>query len=426
MENIMEIAGTALKGDVVDWLSSQLHESPHDTRRGLETALPLSIAGLAAHTTQGAKAEELLGAIRGGNYPRVDASEIPKLMADPTSTTRLTQSSSSFVNRIFGNKLSSVLDTLSGQTGVSRASASTLLGLATPLVLSAVGKETKARNLDANGLSAFLSEQGRRVSSILPGPFANLFGGATAGLSDVQQRARGATEDTMRRASSTAPIAREPKRSGLGWGALILALLALGALFLLLRRAQTPVVSDIKVPEVPENIVPDVPALKPGEMEPGPTQEAAGDAVARRGEDTREGTQAEALSAQSGTTGFVAFLASNEALPRRYELVGLEFPAASASLPSNRTLDEVANALKQQPSARIRIEGFTDATGGSEDNEALSLSRATAVKSYLVARGVPGERIEAVGRASDRPRADNETQEGRARNRRVELVVIQR
>jgi OOP family OmpA-OmpF porin len=365
MENIMEIAGTALKGDVVDWLSSQLHESQHDTRRGLETALPLSIAGLAAHTQSGPRAEELLGAIRGGNYPRVDPTEIPKLMSDPTSTTRLTQSSSSFVNRIFGNKLSSVLDTLAGQTGVSRASASTLLGLATPLVLSAVGKETKARNLDANGLSSFLSEQGRRATSILPGPFANLFAGAqTPNLADVQQRARGATQDTMRRVSSTTGIPSEHKRSGLGWGALILGLLALGALFLLLRRAQTPVVSDIRVPEVPENIVPDVPGLK----------EDTGEKPA--GEVENAGTRVQILSPATGTTALTTYLAGTEPLPRRYELQGIEFPTSSSMIPSNEMLDEVASALKKHPDAKVRIEGFTDATGTMADNEALSLSRA--------------------------------------------------
>jgi outer membrane protein OmpA-like peptidoglycan-associated protein len=86
-------------------------------------------------------------------------------------------------------------------------------------------------------------------------------------------------------------------------------------------------------------------------------------------------------------------------------------------------LDEVANALAEQGFKKIVIEGHTDSRGSVKQNEALSLSRATAVKTHLVSRGLDATKIEAVGLASTRAVDTNDTQEGRANNRRVEIVV---
>jgi outer membrane protein OmpA-like peptidoglycan-associated protein len=86
-------------------------------------------------------------------------------------------------------------------------------------------------------------------------------------------------------------------------------------------------------------------------------------------------------------------------------------------------LDQVARALADDPGAAIVVEGHTDSTGLAAANEDLSRRRAEAVRDYLIAHGVDRERIRAVGLASSRPIADNRTPEGRANNRRVEIVV---
>jgi len=98
----------------------------------------------------------------------------------------------------------------------------------------------------------------------------------------------------------------------------------------------------------------------------------------------------------------------------------------SELLPIAQTkLDEVAAALKDQGFKKIVIEGHTDSRGSAKDNEKLSLARATSVKNQLVSRGLDTAKIEAVGLASTRPVATNDTPEGRANNRRVELIVTE-
>ena len=93
-------------------------------------------------------------------------------------------------------------------------------------------------------------------------------------------------------------------------------------------------------------------------------------------------------------------------------------PAAQAKL------TEVANALTQQsPDGKIVVEGHTDAQGKEAFNLDLSTRRAQAVRDYLASHGVAPDRITAQGLGFSRPIADNKTPEGRANNRRVEIVV---
>ncbi len=96
----------------------------------------------------------------------------------------------------------------------------------------------------------------------------------------------------------------------------------------------------------------------------------------------------------------------------------------SALLPAAQDrLSQVADALKGSPNRDITIEGHTDSRGSAALNEALSLKRAESVRSYLAERGVPAERMKAVGLGPQRPVADNASAEGRANNRRVEIVI---
>jgi outer membrane protein OmpA-like peptidoglycan-associated protein len=91
---------------------------------------------------------------------------------------------------------------------------------------------------------------------------------------------------------------------------------------------------------------------------------------------------------------------------------------------AQQKLTEVARALNDiDPSKRIVVEGHTDSRGTDETNLELSQQRATAVRDYLVSQGVAQDRITAVGRGETQPLATNETPEGRANNRRVEIVV---
>lgn len=111
----------------------------------------------------------------------------------------------------------------------------------------------------------------------------------------------------------------------------------------------------------------------------------------------------------------------------RVSTQGIYFATGSDTIrpESTGTLTEIARMLAQNSDLRLRIEGHTDDVGDSESNRALSDRRANAVMTYLVdEHGIDARRLEAVGKGEDEPVADNDTEEGRQNNRRVELVRL--
>ncbi len=88
------------------------------------------------------------------------------------------------------------------------------------------------------------------------------------------------------------------------------------------------------------------------------------------------------------------------------------------------TLDRIASALTQAPGTRVQVFGHTDSMGRELYNLQLSIRRAEAVSEFLRSRGVALARLTADGRGEAEPIADNATEAGRARNRRVEIIVL--
>lgn len=88
-------------------------------------------------------------------------------------------------------------------------------------------------------------------------------------------------------------------------------------------------------------------------------------------------------------------------------------------------LNQFATSLNQNPVTTVTIIGHTDSTGSDAINNPLSIDRANSTRNYLASRGVAGNRIATDGRGSREPIADNNTNEGRAKNRRVEIYVAE-
>jgi OmpA-OmpF porin, OOP family len=89
---------------------------------------------------------------------------------------------------------------------------------------------------------------------------------------------------------------------------------------------------------------------------------------------------------------------------------------------SKSIIEQVTKMLKDNPKLQVIIEGHTDNTGDKDGNQLLSEMRSASVKSALVENGIDQKRLEAVGYGRTKPIAENDTEEGRAKNRRVEIV----
>jgi len=112
---------------------------------------------------------------------------------------------------------------------------------------------------------------------------------------------------------------------------------------------------------------------------------------------------------------------------RRVVLRAIKFGSDSAYIEpaSAGVLELVAEYLREQPELRVRIAGYTDERASEGHNQELSLERAESVKRILVGFGVAPDRLETVGLGESDPIASNDTDEGRALNRRVEMKAIE-
>ena len=102
----------------------------------------------------------------------------------------------------------------------------------------------------------------------------------------------------------------------------------------------------------------------------------------------------------------------------------INFDTAKAEIKPESTgsIEQIAALLKAKPQLKVSIEGHTDAIGSAESNKKLSEERAKSVMAAVVAQGIAANRMSAVGRGQEMPIADNRKEEGRALNRRVEVV----
>ena len=105
---------------------------------------------------------------------------------------------------------------------------------------------------------------------------------------------------------------------------------------------------------------------------------------------------------------------------------GIQFDTGKATIQptSENVLAEIVKLLQQNSDLKLRVEGHTDNQGNTAANQALSEKRAQAVVAWLTGKGIAASRLAAKGFGATKPVADNSTEDGRAKNRRVELAKM--
>jgi outer membrane protein OmpA-like peptidoglycan-associated protein len=338
-----------------------------------------------------------LGAmIRDGGYGAA-AENVRALFAGGSATNNMVSAGQNLLSKIFGSRLSAVSDLVARSSGVTVSSASKLMSLTAPLTLGILAKRTAAQGLDSSGLAKSILDEKPDIMAAAPSGLSRILG---SGPSVISQAGEPAAEpvhlERVHEPEPTQPAAARPMR----WLPVTLAILAALALLLFLRSRTAR--SNV------DNIGPQAPPAASRVDLPGGAN----------------------ISASKGTLNYnlAAFLADKSAtdVPKTFVFDHLNFNSGTTIVTpeSVPTLNDLAAVLKAYPGARVQLVGHTDNTGTPEANQSLSLERANAIKSLLVGQGVAGDHISTAGYGQDRPIASNDTEAGRAQNRRTELTVV--
>ncbi|MGH7584677.1 MAG: OmpA family protein [Gemmatimonadales bacterium] len=394
---LLESLEALVTPEVLSRTSRDLGESEANIARGFSSAFGGTLAGLTSRASDAGFMRQILELVGSkANDGRI--LDDPSALFSGPITSPAMDLGSKFLTSVFGGRTSGVTDLIGRTAGLRPQAASSIMSMIGPLVLAVLGRLVRSRGLDASGLASALLMQREDILRAAPPGLNNVLGLAGA--------------------APAAVAARSPAPSGRRW---LLPLLAAAALALILW-------SVLRGGRARDTVDDAVGAMEETAVETGnAVRSAAADASNWVEQRLPDGVNLNVppTGIESRLVGFITDPDRPVDRTTWFEFDRLTFETGSATVrpESKEQLDNIAAILKAYPSVTVKIGGYTDNTGDDAANLKLSQDRASAVERELVTRGAADDRIEAEGYGEQHPVADNSTEEGRAKNRRIALRV---
>jgi OmpA-OmpF porin, OOP family len=382
MATIIESLRELVSPTIVSALSRQTGESESGISRGLSAAIPAIASTIAGRADDQGFMKNLFDlATKTAAGPEA----ISALASAPTTGIDTTSPIGGWLSGLFGHNLSEVAASMARYAGISRASATSLLLIAAPLVLGYIGRLVRSDDLSIAGLADLLRRHRAQLASSIPTGFK-----MPEVFSAPYEKARAAGDMAIK--GMSVPLMA------------LLAALCVGGLIWWSRQQPVEVArTEIIAPVV------------------GTTGTVVGSFVR-----TLPGNATITIPAVGSAEDRLSlYLASANPGETNITLDRISFDNDSAVLTGESIvqLDNIATILRAYPRAHVAVVGHTDSVGDEAANVVLSRARANTVAAKLTADGVQPQRVHAEGHGSQQPMADNATEAGRAQNRRVELGV---
>ncbi|MBO0721324.1 MAG: OmpA family protein [Blastocatellia bacterium] len=343
------------------------------------------------------------------------------------------------LNSVLGSRANSVIDWVTSLGGIKKSSATSLLGLALPVVLGQIGRLVSSGGWNVSNLMNLMSDQKSYLRN-MPTGLTNALGfGGTEWAGGTAER--GERERRAAAAYVSEPIRRE--HEGSSWWKWALPLLALLALGWLLSRLFTgrerQIQTNIAVPTAtapyraeataPMRAAEATPAATaPGYEPPAATGHSDLGAFIDRRLPNGTSLRVPSNGVESRLLAFIEDPSHHVDRDTWFSFDRLEFETDSANLrpESSEQLRNIAEIMKAYPNVQAKIGGYTDNVGDPAHNMRLSQERANTTKNELVKLGISSSRLSAEGFGEQHPVADNSTEEGRQHNRRIDIRITKK
>jgi OmpA-OmpF porin, OOP family len=371
-------------------LAGALGCSPQSVTRGAEASMASVLGGLASQSQDPGLLRRIFDLTPSAAG---DISWSHMVSAIGSADSPLIAGGKRILSSLFGTNENTVINAIGGEGGIGTGPAATLLAIAAPVVTGFLQRRVRDEGMSMSTLGNLLQRESATIRAALP-----------AGVSDLLWPRAAAAPATG------APVIAQTatrQRSSSGWvPALVLAALALGV-FWLFNHARRPEMTGManRVGTAP-NLGPFVKRTLPNHMILN---------IPANGVEARLLTFIQDPNAKVDQTTW-------------FDFDRLVFDTGSANLQpeSKEQLDNVSAILTAYPNVNMKIGGYTDNVGSPDRNLHLSQARADAVKAELVRRGIASERLTTEGYGEQHAVASNDTEQGRAQNRRVSMRVTQK
>ena len=388
--NILALLKSEFSDEIVGQLGKFVSEDSSKTKAALGSIFPAVVGGLAskASTLQGAS--EILNMITKGGFGSDTLKGLSHAFAGGDATKNLLNIGTNLLGGIFGDRVSKVTDWICSSSGIGKNAASSLLGLVVPAVLGFLGREVKESNLNAAGLMKLLAGQVGFLKDLAPAGLAS-----GLGLSNLSDLAKTVAEPVQKGSSL--------------WKWLLILIIFMAFLFFWFRTCGAP-----PVEKTPEKAA----------FEVAKAIDKLGKFLA-----VKLPSGIELKLPEFGVEKKLIAFIEDESKPvdktTWFTFDRLDFATGSANLkPSSmEQLKNIAEIMKAYPKVALKIGGYTDNVGNADANLRLSQKRTENTVRELIKLGVGAKRLEAEGYGEKYPVADNTTEEGRQKNRRIDLRV---
>ena len=399
MASIVDSLMSMLGPQVVGPIASRLGESPDTVQKGLQSGSAAMLAGIAAKADHPGFLSEISGLL---TNPANTSGALAEAALNPASSatgapgSSLADLGSRFTSTIFGPGQTAITDAVGKFSGLGVGKAASLIAMASPLVLGFLGQHLRTNNMTATDLATSLKSEEPRLEAFLPSGFRSLLG-------------VGGPPPHIPHFETTELTSGEP-----GIGRWLIPLLIVGAIIIVAiwyfnRPKPVPVVAT-----PPPVTTPAVPALP------------AGYTTLTLPDGTSLNVPETGIENQLAT--FIADPSKKVDKTTWFNFDRLTFDTGKDTLQSSsqEQLNNVAAILKAYPDVHVRIGGYTDNKGNARANLKLSAARAKNVMDALVADGIDKSRLDSKGYGDAHPVASNDTEDGRAQNRRIALLVTKK
>lgn len=435
--NILNYAKELFSGNFTQQVAGKLGESTDGVQKAISAIIPTIFGGIAQKVSNEPSFLSTVASEAKNIFQNHSLSDLSGFVTGDNKNPEATQAGS-FLFDLFGGKLHGILEKIAGFAGIKNENARKLFDTAQIGVLGSIGKHITEEGGSESGLATYLTENKAAFLSAIPASLG--FGSILSGVHEVQPPA-----PHTEAAHSDAHFHEQPPKD-LSKGEnrffipLILTIIILGLIIWLFRgcwgneKAHDQVTGSHQDTNTTATLSAPVPDVSTGALDTvtGNYIYNTGDMITIQlpnnttiegvGENSTENKLFQFLNDANATVDTVDKTKGWISFDRLY------FKSSSSELTdeSKKQLSNIGLILKAFPNAAIKLGGYTDNSGNADNNLKLSTDRANVAQSALIADGVESERVAAEGYGQQHPIASNETPEGKAQNRRIDLRVTKK
>ena len=426
-QNILGLLQNQLNDNLLTKISGLLGENKSGVTSAVGSALPSILLGLMQKGSEPNGAASLIKMLQEGKHDGGVLDNLGSVLGGGSATTDFVSSGKNLFGSLFGGKAGGITDIIASVSGISKNAIATLLGILAPIVMGFLGKTLKAQgSLNPAGLTSLLLGQKDYIKSALPSGLTQLMGVTNL-------------DSLGRQTVQAAQAAAAPAKKIWPWIALIIAAVVV---FFSWRSCSTQEVAQKATETAKQAATVAQGAADKAAETAKQAATAVQDTAAKVADQTRDAWAAlgkffskklpsgvelniPELGVENKLIAFIddAQRPVDEKLWFSFDRLTFETGQATLKPESQEQLKNIAEILKAYPKVTIKLGGYTDSTGDPQANLKLSQQRADAVMADLVKLGVDAGRIKAEGYGQEHPVADNSTEEGRAKNRRIDIRV---